>query len=148
MRENYRTIDVKLASGKEIKNVSYEEIDHYIMMIKYGEEDFIILNSENGFLQFYGIGNEYIAEVWIYFDDEDFCCYSLINSDKKDKLERVKFSTPYGDFTPMERDIVSLELITAAVKEYYKNIDMQDFCKTIPVVDTTKEMKKLMGRKN
>ena len=54
MRENYRTIDVELASGKKIKDVSYEDIDHYIMMIKYGEEDFVILNSENGFLQFYG----------------------------------------------------------------------------------------------
>lgn len=147
MRENYRTIDVELASGKKIKDVSYEDIDHYIMMIKYGEEDFVILNSENGFLQFYGIGNQYIAEVWVYFNDEDFCSYSLINSDKKDKLERVQFSTPYGDFTPMERDIVSLEFVRMAVKEYYKNSDIQDFCKKIPVVDTTEEMKELMGHK-
>lgn len=147
MRKNYRTIDVKLASGKEIKDVSYEDIDHYIMMIKYGEEDFIILNSKDGFLQFYGIGNEYIAEVWIYFDDEDFCSYSLINSDKKDKLKRVQFSTPYGDFTPTEREIISLDIITNAVREYYKNVDIQEFCKKVSVVDTTEEMKKLMGKK-
>lgn len=74
-----RAVDVKLASGKEVDNVRYRDMESYIMLIEEGLEDFLILTSHDGYLQFYGMNNQYVAEIRVNLKDDDFRTYSIIN---------------------------------------------------------------------
>ena len=141
----HRGVDVQLPSGQVLENVLFRDIDSYIMCIENGEEDFLILKSHDGFLQFYGISNQFVAEIRINLKDNDFRTYSVINKDKEYLTERISLTTPYGQFTPTAREVVSLELIKTVVRKYYENVDTDNFLKEIPCVETTEEMKRCMG---
>lgn len=141
----HRVVDVRLASGETIRNVLYQDIDSYIMLVEEGKEDFLILNSQEGFLQFYGVNNQFVAEVRINLQNGDFQTYSIINKRKKYLLKRIQLTTPYGQFTPTKREVVSLELLKTVVKKYYENINVNDFLKEIPYIETTEETKRCMG---
>lgn len=140
-----RAIDVHLSSGQEIINVQCQDIDTYITLVAEGKEDFIILNASDGYLQFYGIDNQFVAEIRLNFVNGDFRTFSIINKDKENKTERIQLNTPYGQFTPTEQEVVSLDLIKEVVEKYYKNIDIENLLKHIPYIETTEETKKYMS---
>ena len=140
-----RVIDVEQASGQKTKDVLYNDIDSYIMLVEEGEEDFVILNSLDGFLQFYGVNNQFVCEASINLPDNDFRTFSIISKDKEHLTERIQLITPYGKFTPRECDVVSLELIRKVVREYYENTNAEEFLKNIPCMETTEETKRCMG---
>lgn len=96
----HRAINVQLPSGQIIENVPYRDITPYIMMIEEGREDFLILESQDGFFQFYGIDNQFVAEVRVNLPKGDFQTYSIIDKEKEQQMERIRLSTPYGHFTP------------------------------------------------
>lgn len=144
-KNTHRSVDVEIASGQNIKNVLYSNIDFYIDMVANGEEDFIILNSHDGFLQFYGVDNRFVAEMRINYADNDFRTFSFINREKENILERTVLETPFGRYTPTERDIVSYEQIKYIIENYYKHPNYEDFLKVVDYVDTTEETKKYMG---
>lgn len=140
-----RVVDAETASGQMIPNVLYQEIDSYIMDVETGKEDFLILSSHDGFLQFYGINNRFIAEVRVNLPDNDFRVFSIINKEKEHLTQRITLTTPYGQFTPTEREVISLDSIQSAVRSYYNHHDTDDFLKDIPYVEVTEEHKRCMG---
>lgn len=140
-----RAIDIELESGYKEQNVFYEDIDKYILLIENGEEDFLILESADGFLQFYGVNDQFVAETCINLPDQDFRTYSIIDRSKEHLTGRIRFQTPYGEFTPEEREVVSLEILRTVVREYYANENYDSFIQKIPCVETTEETKRCMG---
>lgn len=140
-----RVVDLNAASGRAEKNLPYGSIGDYIMHVVNGEEDFLILNSQDGFLQFYGVGNQFVAEIRQNLPNKDFRTFSVINKEKEHSLERVQLITPFGQFTPREREVISLALLQTVVRKYYENADTEKFLESIPCVETTEEMKRSMG---
>lgn len=140
-----RVIDVEQESGQKNKDVLYNDIDSYIMLVEEGEEHFIILSSLDGFLQFYGVNNQFVCEVRINLPNNDFRTFSIINKNKEHLVERIQLTTPYGSFTPRECEVVSLELLRTVVREYYENTNAEEFLKNIPCMETTEETKRCMG---
>ena len=127
-----RVPDVETGSGKIIKKVVLKETDYFIDIVAKGEEDFVIFKSHDGFLQFYGIGDQFICEAW--FTLEGRRAYQMINPSCANR-ERVRFVTPYGEHTPRERDIISREQLEFAVREYFSNLDEADFLEKVPHED-------------
>lgn len=138
-----RAVDVEMASGRNEVNVLKSEIYDYIMAIETGQEDFAILKSHDGFLQFYGVDNQFVAEVRVNLSGGDFRTYSIINEEKKNAANRIVLETPFGRYTPMERDVISLKQLKAAVARYYGTLEEQDFLEGVPYVDTTEETKNI-----
>ena len=126
-------------------DVSHHEIDPLIRRIAEGKEDFLIMNSADGFLQFYGIGDQSVAEMRVNLPGGDYHTYSFVNPEKMQQTERISLETPYGKFTPTEREILTLELLKKVVLKYYENISEEDFLKEVSYIDTTDETKKLWG---
>ena len=89
----------------------------------------MIFNSHDGFFQFYGIENQFICEAWFNLNGRR--AYGLINPNCTN-TERVELVTPFGKFTPRERDIISLEQLKTAVREYFSNLEEADFLAKIP----------------
>lgn len=141
----FRAVSVELPSGEKVENVPYRDIDSYIMLVENGSEDFLILNSHDGFLQFYGVNNQFVAEMRINFPNSGFRTFSIINKDNMHLEERVELITPYGRYMPVIREIISLELLKTVVGKYYENITTEDFLKEVPYTETTKEHKRSMG---
>ncbi|MDE7417111.1 MAG: hypothetical protein K2N44_12590 [Lachnospiraceae bacterium] len=142
-----RVVDVELASGYQEECVLYEDIDRFILLIDRGEEDFVILQSADAILQFYGVDDQFIGETRIDLPNGDFRTYELINKEKEQMTQRVQLETPFGVFTPQVRGIVSLEVIRQVVREYYGNEDFDAFVQKIPCIDSTEETKRYMGLK-
>lgn len=140
-----RAVDAEFASGKREENVLYRDIDHYILCVENGEEDFLILSSHDGFLQFYGADDQFVAETRVNLPNGDFRTYSIIDEKKEHLTDRVRLMTPFGEYTPTAREVVSLDLIREVVREYYENADADEFLKRIPCIDTTEETKRYMG---
>jgi len=124
-----RVLDVETASGKKREKISLEESDEYVSLVAEGKEDFVIFSSHDGFFQFYGIGNQFICEAW--FNADGRRAYALINPDCAN-TERVDFITPFGRYTPRERDIISLEQLKTALREYFSNLQEADFLAKVP----------------
>lgn len=103
------------------------------------------MESQDGFFQFYGIDNQFVAEVRVNLPNGDFQTYSIIDKEKEQQMERIRLSTPYGQFTPTEREVVPLGLVQTVVRAYYEHINAEDFLQSIPCVDTTEETKRCMG---
>ena len=143
-RKVHRSIDVELSSGKKAENVPYKEIDSYIQLIAEGEEDFLIMNSTDGFLQFFGVGDQFVAEMQVNLSDGDFRVYSFIDPDKMQQTERIALVTPYGRFTPTGREVLTLELLKTIVLKYYETIWEEDFLKKVAFIDITEETKEAM----
>lgn len=141
----HRAVDVELASGKRTMNVLYREIDSFIRLIAEGKEDFLIMSSTDGFLQFYGVDDQFVAEMRVNLPDGDYHTYSFVDPDKMQQTERISLKTPYGQFTPTGREVLTLELLKKVVANYYENISEEDFLKNVSYIDTTEETKKLCG---
>lgn len=140
-----RVLDANLSTGERIENVLSKDIDNLIMLVEEGKIDFLILESHDGYFQFYGVDDQFVAEIRVNLANKDFRTYAIVNQEKAQLLERVQLTTPYGQFNPREREVVSLELIKTVTKKYYENMNEEDLLKEIPYVDTTDEMKKCMG---
>lgn len=144
-RKVHRAVDVELASGKKAANVIYREIETFIQLIAAGNEDFLIMHSADGFLQFYGVGDQFVAEMRVNLPDGDYHTYSFVDPDKMQQVERISLETPYGRFTPTGREVLTLKLLREVVLKYYENITEEDFLKNVSYIDTTEETKKLWG---
>ena len=140
----HRAVDAELASGQCFTNVLYREVGDYIRMVEEGEEDFLILKSDDGFLQFYGVGDQFVAEMRVNLSSGDFRTYSFIDADKQNLTKRIQLVTPFGQYTPTEREVLSLGLLKAVVREYYENISEEGFLKKVSYIETTEETKGLM----
>lgn len=141
----HRAVDVELSSGRMIENVLYKDIDDYIGLVASGEEDFLILKCQEGFLQFYGVDDQFVAEMRVNLANDDFHTYSLIDNTKENKTNRVTLVTPFGQYTPMEQAVISRNLLKTAVQKYYETICEEDFLKEISCIDITQETKRCMG---
>jgi len=124
-----RMSDVETASGKKTGRIVFKESDYYISLVAEGKEDFVIFNSHDGFFQFYGVGNQFVCEVW--FNQGGRRAYALVNPDCTN-TGRVNLVTPFGQYTPRERDIISLEQLKTAVREYFSNLKEADFLEKVP----------------
>lgn len=148
VRTGPRNIDVETASGITRENVPYQDVAPYIAKVTDGTEDFVILSSHDGFLQFYGIGNRYVVELRVNHANGDFQSYALRNKDMLHQTQRITLSTPYGDFTPKQSDVLTLEQVQEAVRHYYENADPTEFLRHVSFEDTTEETKRCMGAAN
>ncbi len=124
-----RVPDVETASGKKNGRIVFKESDYFISLVAEGKEDFVIFNSHDGFFQFYGVGNQFVCEVW--FNLGGCRAYALINPDCTN-TERVNLVTPFGQYTPKELEIISLEQLKTAVHEYFSNLEESDFLAKVP----------------
>lgn len=86
-----------------------------------------------------------MAEMHIKCANDDFRTFSFINKEKENALERVVLETPYGNFTPLEREVVSYEQIKKLVRNYYKYSVCEEFLESVDYVETTEETKEYMG---
>ncbi|MBO5032774.1 MAG: hypothetical protein J6D08_12970 [Lachnospiraceae bacterium] len=124
-----RVPDVETASGEKIERIVFNESDYYISLVAEGKEDFVIFKSHDGFFQFYGVGNQFVCEAWFQLSGRR--AYALINPDCTN-TGRVSLVTPFGKYTPRERDIISLKQLKAAVQEYFSNLEEADFLAKVP----------------
>ena len=124
-----RVPDVETASGSKLEAVVYKEADYYINLVAEGKEDFVIFKSHDGFFQFYGVGDRFVCEAW--FNNGGRRAYGMINPDCAN-TERVDLVTPFGKYTPRERDIISLEQLKTALREYFYNFEEADFLAKVP----------------
>lgn len=124
-----RVPDVETASGEQTERIVFNEAEDYISLVAEGKEDFVIFKSHDGFFQFYGVGNQFVCEAWFELDGRR--AYALINPDCAN-IERVSLITPYGKYTPRERDIISLEQLKIATREYFFNLDEAEFLEKVP----------------
>lgn len=146
-RKAHRSVDVELSSGRKETNVLYREIDSFIRLVAEGKEDFLIMNSADGFLQFYGVDDQFVAEMRVNLPDGDYHTYSFIDPEKAQQTERVSLKTPYGQFTPTGREVLTLEQMKTIVLKYYENITEKYFLKSVSYIDTTEETKKLWNNR-
>lgn len=140
-----RRLSLELASGEKKSGIAAGEIAACAQRVADGREDFMILSSDDGFFQFYGVGDRFVAEFRFNLKNGDFRTYSLIDPVKRSCTQRVKLTTPYGSFTPMERDIVTLQAVLRAAEQYAASADERAVVEALPCLDTTKETKKCMG---
>lgn len=124
-----RVPDVETESGEKVKRIVFEESDYFISLVAEGKEDFVIFKSHDGFFQFYGVGNQFICEAWFNLGGRR--AYGLINPNCRN-TERVNLVTPFGQYTPREMDIISLDQLKTAVYEYFSNLEEADFLAKVP----------------
>ena len=124
-----RVPDVETASGEKTERITFEEADYYISLVVEGKENHVIFESHDGFFQFYGVGDQFVCEAWFNLGGRR--AYALINPDGTN-TERVDLVTPFGKYTPREREIISLEQLQTAVREYFSNLEEADFLAKIP----------------
>lgn len=146
-KKAHRAVDVELSSGQKAENVLYREIDSFIQLVAAGKEDFLIMNSVDGFLQFYGVDDQFVAEMQVNLPDGDYHTYSFVDPEKMQQVKRISLETPYGRFTPTEREVLTLAQLKKIVLEYYENISEERFLKNVSYIDTTEETKKLRSGK-
>lgn len=124
-----RVPDAETASGEKAEKIVLKESDYYVSLVAEGKEDFVIFHSHDGFFQFYGIGDQFVCEAWFNLGGRR--AYALINPDCAN-TERVNLVTPFGQYTPRERHIISLEQLKAAVHAYFSNLEETDFLARVP----------------
>lgn len=123
----HRAVDVELSSGQSIANVPYREIESYIRLIAKGEEDFLILISQDGFLQFYGVGDQFVAEMRVNLPNGDFRTYSLIDQEKARQMERIQKTNPIRIFFPLW---TKQGIGVCLAQKIYLNCPMKSMCKS------------------
>lgn len=105
----------------------------------------MILKSADGFLQFFGMNDKFVAETCVNLSDGDFRMYSIINKEKKHVTEKITVHTMLSETKISACKVISLEMLRAAVRAYYSNGQYEAFLKCIPHIDTTDETKRYMG---
>lgn len=103
------------------------------------------MQSADGFLQFYGAGDQFVAEMRVNLPDGDYHTYSFVDPEKMQQVERIQLVTPYGQFTPTGREVLTLKLLKAVVLKYYEEVTEEDFLKNVSYIDTTEETKRICG---
>ena len=124
-----RVPDVELASGEKIEKVVFQEADYFLSLVAEGKEQHVIFTSHDGFFQFYGLGDQFVCEAWFNLGGRR--AYGMVNPDCAN-TERVNLVTPFGKYTPRERDIISLEQLKTAMREYFYNLEEADFLAKVP----------------
>lgn len=145
-----RVVDVELVeAGYHEENVLYEDIETLLLTVVNGEEEYMILHSQDGFLQFFGMNDKFAAETRVNLSDGDFRTYSIINStinkERKQAMDRITVHTMLDKSEVPAREVISLEMLRAAVRAYYSNGEYDSFLKQIPHMDTTEQTKRYMG---
>ena len=141
-----RKVDVELVESEyHEKDVLYEDIELLLLAVVNGEEQYMILSSEDGFLQFFGMNDKFVAETRVNLPDGDFRTYSIINKEKKHVTEKITVHTMLSETKISACKVISLEMLRAAVRAYYSNGQYEAFLKCIPHIDTTDETKRYMG---
>lgn len=141
-----RVVDVELVeAGYHEKNVLYEDIETLLLAVVNGEEQFMILHSNDGFLQFFGKNDKFVAETRVNLPDGDFRTYSIISKDRKQAMDKITVHTMLDKPEVPAREVISLEMLRAAVRAYYSNGQYESFLKQIPHMDTTEQTKRCMG---
>ncbi len=139
-------MDVELVeAGYHEKNVLYEDIETLLLTVVNGEEECMILRSEDGFLQFFGMNDKFVAEMQVDLPDGDFRTYSIINKERKQAMDKITVHTMLDKSEVPAREVISLEMLRAAVRAYYSNVHYESFLKQIPYMDTTEQTKRYMG---
>lgn len=105
----------------------------------------MILRSEDGFLQFFGMNDKFVAEMQVNFPDGDFRTYSIINQEREQAMDKITVHTMLDKSEVPAREVISLEMLRAAVRAYYSNVYYESFLKQIPHMDTTEWTKRYMG---
>ena len=141
-----RVVDVELVEAEHHeKNVLYEDIEMLLLAVVNGEEECMILRSEDGFLQFFGMNDKFVAEMQVDLPDGDFRTYSIINKERKQAMDKITVHTMLDKSEVPAREVISLEMLRAAVRAYYRNVYYESFLKQIPHMDTTEQTKRYMG---
>ncbi|MDE6608834.1 MAG: hypothetical protein K2K54_13945 [Lachnospiraceae bacterium] len=141
-----RVVDVELVEAEHHeKNVLYEDIEMLLLAVVNGEEECMILRSEDGFLQFFGMNDKFVAEMQVDLPDGDFRTYSIINKERKQAMDKITVHTMLDKSEVPAREVISLEMLRAAVRAYYSNVHYESFLKQIPHMDTTEQTKRYMG---
>lgn len=141
-----RVVDVELVEAEHHeKNVLYEDIEMLLLAVVNGEEECMILRSEDGFLQFFGMNDKFVAEMQVDLPDGDFRTYSIINKERKQAMDKITVHTMLDKSEVPAREVISLEMLRAAVRAYYSNVYYESFLKQIPHMDTTEQTKRYMG---
>ena len=141
-----RVVDVELVeAGYHEKNVLYEDIETLLLAVVNGEEEYMILRSKDGFLQFFGMNDKFVAETQVNLPDGDFRTYSIINKERKQAMDKITVHTMLDKSEVPACEVISLEMLRAAVRAYYSNGHYESFLKQIPHMDTTEQTKKYMG---
>ena len=141
-----RVIDVELVeAGYHEKNVLYEDIETLLLAVVNGEEDCMILRSKDGLLQFFGMNDKFVVEMWVDLPDGDFRTYSIINKERKQAMDKITVHTMFDKSEVPACEVISLEMLRAAVRAYYSNVQYESFLEQIPYMDTTEQTKRDMG---
>lgn len=141
-----RVIDVELVeAGYHEKNVLYEDVEMLLLTVVNGEEEYMILRSKDGFLQFLGMNDKFVAETRVNLPDGDFRTYSIINKERKQVMDKITVHTMLDKSEVPAREVISLEMLRAAVRAYYSNGQYESFLNQIPHMDTTEQTKRCMG---
>ena len=141
-----REVDVELVEAEyHEKNVLYEDIELLLLAVVNGEEECMILHSEDGFLQFFGMNDKFVAETRVNLPDGDFRTYSILNKERKQMMEKIIVHTMLKESQIPAREVLSLEMLRAAVRAYYSNGQYASFLKQIPHMDITEQIKRCMG---
>ena len=118
-----RVVDVELVeAGHHEKNVLYEDIETFLLAVVNGEEECMILRSEDGFLQFFGMNDKFVAEMQVNFPDGDFRTYSIINQEREQAMDKITVHTMLDKSEVPACEVISLEMLRAAVRAYYSNV--------------------------
>ena len=141
-----RVVDVELVEAEyHEKNVLYEDIETLLLAVVNGEEEYMILRSRDGFLQFFGMNDKFVAETRVNLPDGDFRTYSIINKERKQAMDKITVHTMLDKSEVPACEVISLEMLRAAVRAYYSNGYYESFLKQTPHMDTTEQTKRYMG---
>lgn len=141
-----RSVDIELVESEyQEQNVLYEDVERLLLAVVNGEEEYMILKSADGFLQFLGMNDKFVAETRVNLPDGDFRTYSIINKEKKHATEKITVRTMLSESKIPACKVIALEMLRAAVRAYYSNGQYEAFLKCIPHIDTTDETKRYMG---
>lgn len=118
---------METASGMTRENPSSREVKNIITAIDNGGEQHLILNTKDGFFQFYGYQGQFIAEVWFAQDNQAAAreYYQLINPNVDKSETHISFYTPYGNFTPRPQDLITHEQLIKAVDILFQTGDQR-----------------------
>lgn len=134
---SYRPLDVEFASGEKYDQVLSTELMPYVMRVVDGREDFMILTTPEGFFQFYGDGQRFVAEFRFDFPDGSHRTWSVINPEFADAKREIGFDTPFGNYMVEIREIIPYDLLLFAMDQYIQNASEEVLTQKIPCVDQT-----------
>ena len=141
--KNVNNLFIETGNGMNTMASDYSILENIIYNINLGNEDYLTIKTDDGFMQLYGYDNKFVVELRIN-SEMDFTTYDLVKETKEDEC-RMELVTPYGVFTPISSHVVSLERVLEATKILYECHCLRKISSILPCVDTTESTKKYMG---